>query len=107
MGTDLWTKTIKKEMKIINVAFEFCEDDLMPVGYQHIDCHMLKIMLEHTKAQYVAGGHQTEPAKDIKFASVVTRKSIRIAVGTGPRLCAAKDQGLWIVLTLVVRILQR
>jgi hypothetical protein len=67
----------------------------------------IKIMLEYTKAQFVAGGHQTEPAKDIKFASVVTRKSIRIAVGTGPRLCAAKDQGLWVVLTRVVRILQR
>jgi hypothetical protein len=41
------------------------------------------------------------------LAIVVTRESIRIAVGTGPRLRAAKDQGLWVVLTLVVRILQK
>jgi hypothetical protein len=31
------------------------------------------------KARYVAGGHQTEPTKDITFASVVSRDSIRIA----------------------------
>jgi hypothetical protein len=80
-GTDLWTKAIEKEMKNIEPAFEFRDDDVMPVGYQHIDCHMIfdvKITLER-KARYVAGGHQTEPTKEITFASVVTRDSIRIA----------------------------
>jgi len=68
-------------MKNIEPAFEFREDDAMPVGYQHIDCHMIfdvKITLER-KARYVAGGHQTEPTKDVTFASVVTIDSIRIA----------------------------
>jgi hypothetical protein len=37
-----------------------------------------RITLER-KARYVAGGHQTEPTKDIAFASVVTMDSIRIA----------------------------
>jgi Reverse transcriptase (RNA-dependent DNA polymerase) len=80
-GTDLWKKAIEKEMKTIDCAFYFPEDGKALVGYQKIDCHMVfdvKMTLKH-KAQYVAGGHQTEPAKDIMFASVVLRDSIRIA----------------------------
>jgi hypothetical protein len=80
-GTDFWQKAIEKEMKAIECAFEFKDDDQMPVGYQHIDCHMVfdvKITLDR-KARYVAGGHQTEPSKDMTFASVVSRDSIRIA----------------------------
>ena len=68
-------------MKAIDCAFEFREDDKIPVGYQHIDCHMIfdvKITLDR-KPRYVAGGHQTEPTKDVTFASVVSRDSIRIA----------------------------
>ena len=38
----------------------------------------VKITLER-KARYVACGHQTEPTKDMTFASVVSRDSIRIA----------------------------
>lgn len=79
-GTDFWQRAIEKEMRAINCAFEFRDDDKMPVGYQKIDCHMIfdvKITLER-KARYVAGGHQTEPTKEITFASVVSRDSIRI-----------------------------
>jgi hypothetical protein len=81
MGTDLWQKAIEKEMWTIYYAFKFLEDNRAPVGYQKIDCHMvfnIKMTLEW-KARYVAGGHQTEPTKDITFASVVSRDSIRIA----------------------------
>jgi hypothetical protein len=80
-GTDFWRKAIEKEMKAIECAFEFKDDDKMPVGHQHIDCHMVfdvKITLDR-KARYVAGGHQTEPTKDVTFASVVSRDSIRLA----------------------------
>jgi hypothetical protein len=80
-GTDLWQKAIKKEMKTIDCAFHFLEDNKAPVGHQKIDCHMIfdvKMTLER-KARYVASGHQTEPTKDITFASVVSRDSIRIA----------------------------
>jgi hypothetical protein len=80
-GTDFWQKAIEKEMKAIECAFEFKDDDQMPVGHQHIDCHMVfdvKITLDR-KARYVAGGHQTEPTKDVTFASVVSRDSIRLA----------------------------
>jgi Reverse transcriptase (RNA-dependent DNA polymerase) len=79
-GTNFWAKAIAKEIKVIDHAFEFTDDDKMPVGYQKIDCHMvfdIKIMLD-CKAQYVAGGHQTEPTKDMMFASVVSRDSIQI-----------------------------
>jgi Reverse transcriptase (RNA-dependent DNA polymerase) len=77
----LWRKAIEKEMWAIDCAFEFCDDNVMPPGYQKIDCHMVfdvKMTLKW-KAQYVAGGHQMEPTKDITFASVVSRDSIRIA----------------------------
>lgn len=68
-------------MKNINCAFHFPKDGKAPIGFQKIDCHMIfdvKMTLER-KARYVAGGHQTEPTKDITFASVVSRDSIRIA----------------------------
>ena len=80
-GTDLWQKAIEKEMKAIDCAFEFPSDNKAPVGYQKIDCHMVfdvKMTLER-KARYVAGGHQTEPSKDVTFASVISRDSICIA----------------------------
>jgi Reverse transcriptase (RNA-dependent DNA polymerase) len=67
-------------MRMIDCAFKFPEDNKAPVGFQKIDCHMVfdvKMTLER-KAHYVAGGHQTEPTKDITFASVVSRDSICI-----------------------------
>jgi uncharacterized protein YdgA (DUF945 family) len=81
MGTDLWQKAIEKEMKTIDCAFEFPTNNKAPVDYQKINCHMVfdvKMTLEH-KAWYVAGGHQTEPSKDITFVSVISHDSIRIA----------------------------
>lgn len=80
-GTDFWQRAIEKEMKNVECALEFPADGKAPVGYQKIDCHMIfdvKMTLER-KARFVAGGHQTAPPKDITFASVVSRDSIRIA----------------------------
>ena len=81
MGTNLWMEAIAKEMKAIDHAFEFRDDDVMPVGYQKIDCHMVfdVMIIFDCKAWYMAGGHQTEPTKDMTFASVVSRDSIWIA----------------------------
>jgi hypothetical protein len=79
-GTNFWEEAIAKEMKAIECAFEFKDNDVMPAGHQHIDCHMVfdvKITLDR-KARYVAGGHQTEPTKEVTFASVVSRDSIRL-----------------------------
>ena len=41
MGTDFWHCAIDKEMRNVMPAFEFCDDNKMPVGYKHIDCHMV------------------------------------------------------------------
>lgn len=82
MGTNFWAKVIVKKMKTIDHAFEFYDDDVMPISYQKIDYHMVfdvKIMLKCSKAQYVAGGHQTEPTKDMTFVSIMSRDSIWIA----------------------------
>jgi hypothetical protein len=53
-GTNFWAVAIKKEMNAIKSAFEFKDNDVMPVGHQHIDCHMVfdvKISLTR-KAQF-------------------------------------------------------
>jgi hypothetical protein len=80
-GTDFWKKAIDKEMINVQPAFEFRDGDKIPVGYKHIDCHMVfDVKLDLTrKARYVAGGHQTDPPKDMVYASVVSRDSVRIA----------------------------
>jgi hypothetical protein len=72
-GTDFWQRSIEKELKNIDCALEFPADGKAPIGYQKIDCHMV------FDVKMTAGGHQTEPSKDIAFASVVSRDSIRIA----------------------------
>ena len=81
-GTDLWQKTIKKEMKNVMPAFTFLEqDEKVPIGYQHIDCHMIfDVKLAFTqKAQVVAGEHMTEAQASLTYSSVVSHESIRIA----------------------------
>jgi hypothetical protein len=80
-GTDFWRKAIDKEMKNVMPAFEFRDDNEVPIGYKHIDCHMIfDVKLDLTrKARYVAGGHQTDPPKDMVYASVVSRDSVRLA----------------------------
>lgn len=64
-GTDFWKKAIDKEMRNVKPAFEFRDDNKVPIQYKHIDCHMIfdgKLDLTR-KAQFVAGGHQTIPQR--------------------------------------------
>ena len=80
-GTDFWRKAIEKEMKNVRIAFEFRDDDKVPIGYKHIPCHMvfdIKSDLRR-KARLVAGGHKTDPPKESTYSSVVSRDSVRIA----------------------------
>jgi hypothetical protein len=80
-GTTFWQDAISKELGTIDCALEFSEDGKAPVGYQRINCHMIfdvKMTLQR-KARFVAGGHLTEPTKDMTFASVVSRDSVRQA----------------------------
>ncbi len=80
-GTDFWRKAIEKEMRNVMPAFEFRDDDKMPIGFKKIDCHMIfDIKMDLTrKARFVAGGHQTDPPKESVYSSVVSRDSVRIA----------------------------
>ena len=78
MGTDIWQKAIEKEMKNVQVAFQFLDDNIVPPGYKHITCHMvfdIKSDLTH-KASLVAGGHLTDPPKESTYSSVVTQDSV-------------------------------
>ena len=61
-------------------AFEFHDDNKMPVGYKHIDCHMVfDIKFDLTrKAWYVARGHQTDEPKETTYSSIVSHDSICI-----------------------------
>ena len=40
-GTGFWRMAIEKEMKNVMPAFEFHDDNKMPVGYEKIQCHMV------------------------------------------------------------------
>lgn len=80
-GTTFWRDAIQKEMTNVNPAFEFRDDDKIPIGYTKIDCHMIfDIKSDLTrKARLVAGGHMTEVPKDSVYSSVVARDSVRLA----------------------------
>jgi Reverse transcriptase (RNA-dependent DNA polymerase) len=80
-GTTFWRDAIAKEMRNVMPAFEFRDDNQMPVGYKLIDCHMIfDIKSDLTrKARFVAGGNQTEEPSESVYSSVVSRDSIRIA----------------------------
>jgi hypothetical protein len=82
-GNTLWRDAIEKEMKVVDVAFKFLNDDekMLP-GYSKITCHLVfdvKFDLRR-KARYVAGGHLApKVSKFLTYSSVVSRESVRIA----------------------------
>ena len=81
-GTDFWRLAIEKEMKNdVMPAFEFCDDDKMPVGYKKIQCHMVfDVNIEDLtrKARFCANGNETDPPKESTFSTVVSRDSVRL-----------------------------
>ena len=80
-GTGFWRMAIEKEMKNVMPAFEFCDDDKMPVGYKKIQCHMVfdvKIGDLTRKARFCANGNETDPPKEYTFSTVVSRDSVRL-----------------------------
>lgn len=81
-GTTYWFDAIKKEMGVILPAVKILEDGVAaPVGYQRIPCHIIfDVKMDFSrKAQFVAGGHVTDPPTTQTYASVVSRESVRIA----------------------------
>ena len=80
-GTRFWREAIEKEMKNVMIAFEFSDDDVIPVGHSELTVHMVfdvKITLQR-KSRLVADGHKVpEVAKESTFSSVPTRDTIRL-----------------------------
>jgi hypothetical protein len=73
--TDICQKAIEKEMKNVRVAFEFNEEDKMPVGHSEIRLHWvfnIKMDSLQRKAWLVANGNETDLPKDMTY-SLVTR----------------------------------
>ena len=80
-GRDFWRKAIEKEMRNVLPAFEFRDDDKMPIGYEKIRCHMVfdvKIGDLTRKARFCANGNETDPPKDSTFSTVVSRDTVRL-----------------------------
>lgn len=72
-GTDLWLKAAKKEMQNVQAAFDVQDDSKKAVGYKEISCHLLfdvKLDTLAQKVRFVAGGHWTNPPKDLTYTSV-------------------------------------
>ena len=81
-NTTFWRDAIEKEMKNVSVAFQFNDDDSIPIGHKQIPCHMIftvKMITLQRKARLVAGGHVTDTPKESTYSSVVSRESVRLA----------------------------
>ena len=80
-GNTNWQDLIKKEYNNVKVAFKLLEDNSKPPPvFKEITCHLIfevKFNI-HQKAQYVAGGHHTDPPSTLTYSSVVSRESIKI-----------------------------
>jgi Reverse transcriptase (RNA-dependent DNA polymerase) len=82
--TTFWKDTLEKEMKAMMIDFNILPKGAeRPPGYETVHCHVIfdiKMDSLQRKARYVCGGHTTNPPENIvTFASVVSRKSVRIA----------------------------
>ena len=81
-GTTHWKTAIDLEMKNVDCAFQFLDDDEPdPIGYTKIDLQLIfDVKMDFSrKVRLVAGGHKTDPPKDMTYASVVSRESVRLA----------------------------
>jgi len=82
-GNTLWQDAIAKEMFQVGVAFKILGDDEnLPVGYTQSSGHIVfDVKMDFTrKARWVKDGHRTPDLEDSKYAGVVSRESVRIAL---------------------------
>jgi hypothetical protein len=83
-GNTLWQDAIQQEMSKVHIAFQTLDDDqAISLTYQEIQCHMVwDVKMEDfcRKARFVAGSHMTETPASNTYASVVSHKSVRIAL---------------------------
>ncbi|KAL7569694.1 hypothetical protein ACA910_018563 [Epithemia clementina (nom. ined.)] len=82
-NTSFWQNALAKEMGNIHPAIELLPEKAKPPpGYAFIRCHIIfDVKMDFTcKARFVAGGHMTDPLTMQTYASVVTRKSVCLAL---------------------------
>ena len=83
-GNNLLWEAIKKEIKVVRVAFKILEGDEKPLPTaQFMKCHTIfDVKMEdfRRKAILVAGGHMMETPKTLIYASVVSRETVWIAL---------------------------
>jgi hypothetical protein len=81
-GNTLWADSIAKEMKNVRIAFKILANgEKVPIGFQRMRCHMIfNIKMEdlRQKSRLVAGGRMTDAPVTTTFASMVSRKTVRI-----------------------------
>ena len=83
-GNTFWQDAINKEMENVKVAFKILDDnkDILP-GYKEMQCHIIfdvKMDNFKRKARLVAGGHMIDTPPNLKYASVESQESVRIAL---------------------------
>ena len=82
-GNTLWMDALAKEMYNVGIAFRILEDnENLPVGYSKSSGHIIwDVKMDFTrKARWVKDGHLTPDLNDSKYAGVVSRESVRIAL---------------------------
>ena len=82
-GNSLWMDALNKEMFEVGVAFKILDDEEhIPVGYSKSSGHLIfDVKMDFTrKARWVKDGHKTPDLEDSKYAGVVSRESVRIAL---------------------------
>ena len=82
-GNTPWQDTVRKEMKIVRIAFKVLDDGkIIPPCFQEINYHLIfDVKMEDfcRKARLVAGGHMTNRPTTNTYASVVSRELVCIA----------------------------
>jgi hypothetical protein len=80
----LWQDAIQYEMSKVCIAIQTLDgDEAIPPTYQEIQCHMVwDVKMEDfcMKPRFMAGSHMTETPASNTYASVVSRKSVHIAL---------------------------
>ena len=73
-------------MKNVRIAFKVWEKtvDEIPPGYQDVKCHIIFDVkmgdIFRRKSRMVSGGHKTVTPEALRYVSVVSRDSVRIAL---------------------------
>jgi len=82
-GDTFWMDSLAKEMRNLNIAFEYLElGEKAPPGWFKATGHIVfDVKMDFTrKARWVKDGHKTPDSTTSSFAGVVSRESIRIGL---------------------------